>query len=145
ETHDANRRAAERVAEIGWIEHPNVRTRNARRRQLRIAGAGDVGNRRIGALLSAMRGRDKGALRGAGEHDVAWFIADQKRAGNMRRTAQRYDADAIGKMIDYPDFIIVSHRHRDRFHADRYFGGERQSGRGDIENREPVVWRVDGE
>src|ERR1700730_12850558 len=60
-SHDPDRSPAQRGAEMGRIEHPDVRARNTGGVYLRIAGALDSGDRGIGALLPAMRRGDEGA------------------------------------------------------------------------------------
>src|SRR4029453_17561423 len=72
--------AAERAAQVGGVEYPDVGARHAGRRELRASGAGYGGDRGIGALLAAVRGGDERSVAArAGEDDVARLVADQQR------------------------------------------------------------------
>ncbi len=87
---DPQRRAADGRTEVRRIEDPHIGARHAGRRQLRIAGAGHTHERCMRAVLAAVRRRDeRAALAGAGEHEIARFVADQQRprprAGSARR------------------------------------------------------------
>ena len=77
-------------AEIGGVEHPHIGARHAGGRELRITCARHGRERRIGALLPAVRGRDERAIAsGSGEDDVARLVADQQRAHDAPALARR--------------------------------------------------------
>ena len=86
------RRAAQRRAERGGVEHPDVGAADAGGGELRVARARHGGDRRVRALLAAVRGGDEGAVAaGPGEDDVARLVADQQGAHDARRVGRDVD------------------------------------------------------
>ena len=78
EGHDADRGPAECRAEVRRVEDPDVGAADAFGRELRLARAGDGGDRGVRAVLAAVGRRDEGAaVAGTGKQDVARLVADQ--------------------------------------------------------------------
>jgi hypothetical protein len=111
---------ADRVAWSGRVENPYIRAGYARRYKLWVASSGYRSNRRMRAMLAAMRSRNKRAIMiRSGKDNVAWLVAYEQRAGDTSLD-QIYDAHAIRQVIDDPDLSIAPGRYRDRLHPDRY-------------------------
>ena len=90
EGEDPQRRAAERCAQVGGVEHPDVGAADALRGELRVAGTGHAGDRCVGAMLAAVRRADERAVAArAREHDVARLVADEQRAHDPGGAAAR--------------------------------------------------------
>jgi hypothetical protein len=67
-----------------------------------------------------------------------------QRGAHVRRR-EVDDADVVRELVHHPRFAIVSHRDRDRLEPHRDLGDEHRRAAGDVEHRELVVRRVDGE
>ena len=70
-----------------------------------MPGVASCGSHR--RVLAAVGGGDEGAVVvRPGEHDVARLVADQQGAhdAGSRQVADVDDADAVGEMVDHPDF-----------------------------------------
>ena len=142
--HDAQRHAADRIAEARGVEHPDVGAADPGGDELRVAGAGHPGDRRIGPLLATMRGGDERArAAGSGEHDVARLVAHQQRPRHPWRSGADVEhGDAVGEVVHHPDLRIRARGYGHRLHADRHRGHVLQSGRAHGEQVHLVVRRV---
>jgi hypothetical protein len=84
----------------------------------------------MGALLSAMRGRDEGAPRKTREDDVPRLVAHQQGALHARQRAPDVDdAHAVGEVVDDPH-LGVARRDGDRLEADGHARPRRQQAAG---------------
>jgi hypothetical protein len=93
-----------------------------------------------------MRGGDEGAVSaGAREHDVARLVADEQRAHDARGCRGNVDdAHAVGQMVHDPHLGVRARRDRHGLEPDRHAADVRQPARGDVEDLEAIVGRVDG-
>src|SRR6185295_17765326 len=66
-------------------------------------------------------GRDKGAS--VGKHDIAGLVGSVDRV-NDKAARERDDADAVGDLVDDPDFVVRARGHGHGLDADGYFGGQ---------------------
>jgi hypothetical protein len=132
-------RATRGGAEVRGVEHPDVGAADA-------CGLQVV---RVGRVLAAVRAGDEAAIAvGAGEDDVARFVADEEGAhdaGVVAVVVELDDADGVGEVVDHPDLAAVAHGDRDGLEADRHRRDGRHAGAANAEDLEPVVRRVDGE
>jgi hypothetical protein len=113
-------RPAERRAEVGSVEHPDVGTTDALGGELRI-----VEHAVERAVLAAVRGGDEGARSArTREHDVARLVADQERTRDPRRVRRHVDdAHAVGEQVHDPHLGIGARRDGDRLEPDRHRAG----------------------
>ncbi len=133
-------RPAQRAAEIRGVEDPDVGAADA--------GSGEVGEGHGTVLPAVCGGDEREVAGGTGEHQVAWLVADEERAGDTGlRSAEVDDADAVREVVHHPDLGVGPRGDRDWLEADRDGGGVGEvPGRGiDGEQLEPVVRGVDGE
>ena len=140
-----DRRAADRAAEAGGVEHPDVGAIDAlavvKRGSAGIAAAKDARDGRVGAVLAAVGRGDEGPVAArAGEDDVARLVAHQQGARDERHGAREVDdADAVRQVVHDPDFVVGPGRDRDRLHADRHRGREGQPAGAHVEDLECIV------
>src|SRR5262249_39654152 len=139
--------AAERRAEVGRVEYPDVGAADAGRRELGI----------VGVVLPPVGGRDERPRSArSGEHDVARLVADEQgpedaggrgsrigaraagktvarsttarpgaRTAAARAVRAVDDADAVREMVHDPDLAVRARRDRHRLEAD---GDRRRAG-----------------
>ena len=152
ELDNLQRLAAHAPAGLPGVEYPDIRPADPCGVQSGVSRAGNVGDGRMRALLTAVRGGDEGPA--LGEDDVARFVAHQERARHERHPGFRGlglrqrlgvdDADRVRKMVDHPNFGNVADRDGDRFQTHGDGGCVGQGAR--IAHRKglkPIVGRVD--
>ena len=135
--HDGERRAAERRAEIGRVEHPHIGAADA----FEI----EVAARHRCVLAAVGRGNERAVAARAGEDDVLRLVADEQRADDVRDAAADVDdADAVGEVVDDPHLAAAAHRHRHRLHAHLDRCATAEPARHDVEDLQRIVRRVGG-
>src|SRR6185503_5210219 len=101
---DAQRRTAEAWADGKRVVHPDVSAADARRGELRI----------VRGVLTAMRsGDERTAAARTREDNVAWLVADEKRADHAWVTEVRHvnDRHGVREVVDDPHLTSRPLRH----------------------------------
>ena len=126
------RRSAQRRAEVGAVEDPDVAAADGAALELRVAGP---------VLPAVCGGDERQPPPGAGEDDVARLVSHEQRPGHAQRRHVD-DGDAVREVVHHPDLAVRAGRDGDGLDPDLDGADAVQARRADGKDLEPSVGDV---